>query len=197
MAKLTKFTISPSGQLVYKSTGKLAPEGYKFRKNTVYGPNGRRIGTLSRKLTKAEATRIAKAERSRNRRTARAQRAPAKPSQGKPRKPSKTGTPASAPYGDDWDSFDNTDFPDYSEAVKEEFAARVRNAALSVAPPWLSQRIRALSTEALWKAYQEDAYIFETYFRYHEGRMEPIRSDISIWLYQFVTRIEQYMGVET
>lgn len=197
MAKLTKFTISPSGQLVYKSTGKLAPEGYKFRKNTVYGPNGRRIGTLSRKLTKTEAARIAKAEKSRKQRAARAQRSPAKPSQGRPKRPSKTGAPvASAPYGDDWDSFDSTDFPDYSEAVKEEFAARVRNAALSVAPPWLSNRIRALSTEALWKAYQEDAYIFETYFRYHEGRVEPIRSDISIWLYQFVTRIEQYMGVE-
>lgn len=197
MAKLTKFTISPSGQLVYKSTGKLAPESYKFRKNTVYGPNGRRIGTLSRKLTRAEATKIAKAEKSRNRRLAKAQRSPAKPSQGKPRRPSKTGTPAaSAPYGEDWESFDTTEFPDYSEAVKEEFAARVRNAALSVAPPWLSQRIRALSTAALWQAYQEDVYIFETYFRYHEGRMEPVRSDISIWLYQFVTRIEQYMGVE-
>lgn len=195
MAKLTKFTISPSGQLVYKSTGKLAPEGYKFRKNTVYGLNGRRIGTLSRKLTKTEAAKIAKAERSRKRRVAKGANAPKQPSQGRPKKPSKKG-PASAPYGEDWESFDTTEFPEYSEAVKEEFAARVRNAALSVAPPWLSNRIRALSTAALWQAYQEDAYIFETYFRYHEGRMEPVRSDVSIWLYQFVTRIEQYMGVK-
>ena len=195
MAKLTKFTISPSGELVYKSTGKLAPEGYKFRKNTVYGPNGRRIGTLSRKLTKTEAAKIAKAERSRKRRAAKGANAPKQPSQGRPKKPSKKGS-ASAPYGEDWESFDTTEFPEYSEAVKEEFAARVRNAALSVAPPWLSQRIRALSTAALWQAYQEDAYIFETYFRYHEGRMEPVRSDVSIWLYQFVTRIEQYMGVK-
>ena len=195
MAKLTKFTISPSGQLVYKSTGKLAPAGYKFRKNTVYGPNGRRIGTLSRKLTKAEAAKIAKAERSRKRRVARGANAPKQPSQGKPKKPSKKGA-ASAPYGEDWEGFDTTEFPEYSEAVKEEFSARVRNAALSVAPPWLSNRIRALSTAALWQAYQEDAYIFETYFRYHEGRMEPVRSDVSIWLYQFVTRIEQYMGVK-
>ena len=202
MAKLTKFTISPSGELVYKSTGKLAPEGYKFRKNTVYGPNGRRIGTLSRKLTKTEATKIAKAERSRTRRTARAAKgakganAPKQPSQGKPKKPSKTGAPISQQYGDDWSQFDDTDFPEYSEAVKEEFAARVRLAAEAVAPPWLSQRIRALSTAALWQAWQEDQYIFETFFRYHEGRTEPVRSDVSVWLYQFVTRIEQYMGVK-
>lgn len=52
--KLTHFTISPSGQLVYKSTGRLAPEGYTFRKNTVYGPNGRRVGSLARILTKKE-----------------------------------------------------------------------------------------------------------------------------------------------
>ena len=87
MAKLTKFTISPSGQLVYKSSGKLAPAGYTFRKNTVYGPNGRRIGSLSRKLTRSEATKIAKAEANRNRRAARS-------AQGKPAKPKK---PKAAP----------------------------------------------------------------------------------------------------
>ena len=41
---------------------------------------------------------------------------------------------------------------------KEEFAQRVRDAAMSVAPPWLQARIQALSTAALWQAYLEDQY---------------------------------------
>ena len=82
MASLTKFTIGPSGELVYKSTGKLAPSNYTFRKNTVYkvGADGvkRRVGSLSRKLTKTQAAKIAKAAKSRNARSRKA----AKPSQG-------------------------------------------------------------------------------------------------------------------
>ena len=74
MAKLTKFTISPSGDLVYKSSGKLAPEGYTFRKNTVYGKNGRRVGSLSRNLTRTQAEKITKAERNRSARRAKAAR---------------------------------------------------------------------------------------------------------------------------
>lgn len=189
MAKLTKFTISPSGDLVYKSTGKLAPSDYKFRKNTVYGPNGRRIGTLSRKLTKKDAARIASAERSRK---ARVRRTVSKPRQGKPSRPSRKATQA---YGEDWEQFDETKFPEPSETAIAEFAQRVRNAASSVAPEWLKQRIRAFSTEAIWKAYQEDAYIFEIYFKYHSEDESPHKSPVSVWLYQFVTRIEQYMGV--
>ena len=191
MAKLTKFTIGPSGELVYKSTGKLAPEGYTFRKNTVYGKNGRRVGTLSRNLTKTQAERIARAEKSRQRRTGRA--APEKPSQGKPRKPSKTKTAASQEFGEDWDQFTDSEFPQPEEAVIEEFAQRVRDCALSVAPPALQKKIQALTSAAIWKAYQEDQYIFEIYFQYHQPSDEPHKSDVSVWLYQLVKRIEQYM----
>lgn len=194
MAKLTKFTIGPSGELVYKSTGKLAPEGYTFRKNTVYGKNGRRVGTLSRNLTKTQAERIARAEQSRQRRTGRA--APEKPSQGKPKKPSKkTKTAASQEFGEDWDQFTDSEFPQPEEAVIEEFAQRVRDCALSVAPPALQKKIQALSSAAIWKAYQEDQYIFEIYFQYHQPSDEPHKSDVSVWLYQMVKRIEQYMDV--
>ena len=195
MAKLTKFTISPSGQLVYKSSGKLAPAGYTFRKNTVYGPNGRRIGSLSRKLTKSEATKIAKAEANRNRRAARsAQGRPAKPKQSKPKRPK--AAPQTQKYGEDWDSFDTTQFPEVQQEIREEFARRVREAASSVAPAWLQSRIQAFTTSALWQAYEEDAYILELYFKYHIPGDSPHKSDASIWLYQFVTRIEQYMGVK-
>ena len=192
MAKLTKFTIGPSGELVYKSTGKLAPEGYTFRKNTVYGKNGRRVGTLSRNLTKTQAERIARAEQSRQRRTGRA--APKQPSQGKPRKPSQK-IKSSQEYGEDWDAFEDTGFPQPEEAVIEEFAQRVRDCALSVAPAALRKKIEALTSAAIWKAYQEDQYIFEIYFQYHQPSDEPHKSDVSVWLYQFVKRIEQYMDV--
>lgn len=201
MASLTKFTIGPSGELVYKSTGKLAPSNYTFRKNTVYkvGADGvkRRVGSLSRKLTKAQATKIAKAAKSRN---ARARRA-AKPLQGKPRAPSVSKPSAAAAesmtYGEDWDEITDTEFPEESQAKKEEFANRVRAAAASVAPPSLQAKIRALTTEAIYQAYTEDAFIFELYFRYHSASEAPHTSDVSVWLYQFVNRVEQYMGVSS
>lgn len=192
MAKLTKFTLSPSGDLVYRSTGKLAPEGYTFRKNTVYGKNGRRIGSLSRNITKTEAKRIAHAEQSRQRRTGRA--VPEQPPQGKPRRPSKKAkAAASQEFGEDWDQFTDSEFPQAEEAVIEEFAQRVRDCALSVAPASLKAKIQALSSAAIWKAYQEDEYVFEIFFQYHQPEDQPHKSDVSVWLYQMVKRIEQYM----
>ena len=199
MASLTKFTLSPSNELVYKSTGKLAPSDYTFRKNTVYktGEDGvkRRIGTLSRKLTKKQAKKIAEAEKSRNRRKARAQAQakgrPKKPTQGRPRKPSA----ASAAYGEDWDSSQTTEFPEREEVIISELAKRVKDAAVSVAPPSLQAKIRALSDRAIYKAYEEDQYIFELYFRYHSAYDPPHKSDVSVWIYQFINRIEQYMDV--
>ena len=204
MASLTKFTIGPSGELVYKKTGRLAPSNYTFRKNTVYktGADGvkRRVGSLSRKLTKGEAQKIAKAEANRKRKQTAANKKSLqkKPSQQKPRKPSaKKAAAATMTYGEDWEDFDDTEFPEQSQAVKEEFAQRVRDAAASVAPPALQAKIRALTTEALWQGYQEDAYIFELYFRYHSAYDAPHPSDVSVWLYQFVYRIQQYMGVKS
>ena len=204
MATLTKFTLGPSGELVYKKTGKLAPSNYTFRKNTVYkvGPDGvkRRVGSLSRKLTKTEASKIAKAEANRKRRQAQVnkQGRQKRPSRQKPKKPSaKKAAAGTMTYGEDWEDFDDTEFPDQSPAIKEEFAQRVRDAAASVAPPALQAKIKALTTEALWQGYQEDAYIFELYFRYHSAYDAPHPSDVSVWLYQFVYRIQQYMGVKT
>lgn len=201
MAKLTKFTISPSGDLVYKSSGKLAPEGYTFRKNTVYGKNGRRVGSLSRNLTRTQAEKIAKAERNRNARKAAARKKAgeiSKPSQKRPRSPSGTkpreGAKAAAGI-DEAEEFEGTEFPGADKLVIAEFARRVKAAALSVAPESLKQKILALSDEAIYEGYKQDAYIFEVFFFYHGESDEPHRSDVSVWLYQFVKRIETYMGV--
>lgn len=201
MAKLTKFTISPSGDLVYKSTGKLAPEGYTFRKNTVYGKNGRRVGSLSRNLTKTEAGKIAKAEANRNKRKAAAKRKAAgmtKPSQKRPRSPSGTNRKSAKAAGiDEAEEFEGTEFPGADKLVIAEFARRVKAAALSVAPEALKQKILALSDEAIYEGYKQDAYIFEVFFFYHGESDEPHRSDVSVWLYQFVKRIETHMGVSS
>lgn len=202
MAALTKFTISPSGQLVYKSSGRLAPSDYTFKKNTVYGPNGRRIGSLSRNLTKTEAAKIAKAERNRAKKGQKSQRkVSTPPKQGKPSKPKdgrpwRKARPVGFEYGDDME-FEGTEFPADSPAVIHEFAQRVKDAALSVAPPALRDKIRALSEQALYQGYQEDAYIFELFFQYHSPVDSPHTSDVSVWLYQFVKRIETYMGVKS
>ena len=202
MASLTKFTISPSGSLVYKSSGKLAPEGYTFKKNTVYGKNGRRVGTLSRNLTKTQAEKIAKAEWNRVRRGQKSQRkVSTTPKEGKPAKPKdgkpwRTARPAGFEYGEDME-FEGTEFPADSPAVIHEFAERVKDAALSVAPAALRDKIRALSEQALYQGYQEDAYIFELFFQYHSPVDSPHTSDVSVWLYQFVKRIETYMGVSS
>lgn len=201
MPKLTKFTISPSGDLVYKSSGKLAPEGYTFRKNTVYGKNGRRVGSLSKNLTRTQAEKIAKAERNRNARKAARKKAGemSKPSQKRPRSPSgtKPREGAKAAGIDEAEEFDGTEFPGAEKLVIEEFARRVKAAALSVAPEALKQKILALSDEAIYEGYKQDAYIFEVFFFYHGGSEEPHRSDVSVWLYQFVKRIETYMGVKS
>lgn len=201
MAKLTKFTISPSGDLVYKSSGKLAPEGYTFRKNTVYGKNGRRVGSLSRNLTKTEAVKIAKAEANRNKRKAAAKRKAGgmtKPSQKRPRSPSGPNRGSTkATSIDEAEEFEGTEFPGADKLVITEFARRVKAAALSVAPEALKQKILALSDEAIYEGYKQDAYIFEVFFFYHGESDEPHRSDVSVWLYQFVKRIETYMGVSS
>lgn len=197
MAKLTKFTISPSGDLVYRSTGRLAPSSYTCRKNTVYGANGRRIGSLSRNLTRTQAEKIAKAERNRNVRKSKAARKAgeiSKPSQKRPKSPSATKPRegAKAASFDEAEEFEGTEFPGAEKLVIEEFARRVKAAALSVAPEALKQKILALSDEAIYEAYRQDAYIFEVFFFYHGEGEEPHRSDVSVWLYQFVKRIETY-----
>ena len=152
------------------------------------------MGSLSRKLTKTQAAKIAKAAKSRNARRRSTERKVSKPSQGKPSRPSKKA--ATSTYGTgDWDEFEGEEFPEESQAIKEDFANRVRAAASSVAPPSLQAKIKALSTEAIWQAYNEDAYIFELYFRYHSAYDTPHTSDVSVWIYQFINRVQQYMGV--
>lgn len=61
MAKFVKFGLTSSGELVYRSTGKLAPSDYTVRGSTVYGRNGRKIGQIG-KGTRSEQTKIRRAQ---------------------------------------------------------------------------------------------------------------------------------------
>lgn len=60
MAKFIKFGLSSSGELVYRSTGRLAPSSYTVRGSTVYGKDGRKVGQIG-KGTKKEQTAIRRA----------------------------------------------------------------------------------------------------------------------------------------
>lgn len=60
MAKFTKFGLSNTGELVYRSSGRLAPSSYTVRGSTVYGKDGRKIGQIG-KGTKKEQTTIRRA----------------------------------------------------------------------------------------------------------------------------------------
>ena len=57
MPKFTKFSLSPAGDLVYRSTGRIAPVAYEIRNKTVYN-RGRKIGVIG-KGTIAQQRKIA------------------------------------------------------------------------------------------------------------------------------------------
>lgn len=61
MAKFVKFGLTSSGELVYRSTGRLAPSDYTVRGSTVYGRDGRKVGQIG-KGTKKEQTTIRRAQ---------------------------------------------------------------------------------------------------------------------------------------
>ena len=55
MAKFIKFGLSSSGELVYRSTGKLAPSSYTVRGTTVYS-QGRKVGQIGKGTAKEQKT---------------------------------------------------------------------------------------------------------------------------------------------
>ena len=185
MAKFTKFTLDPGGHLVYKSTGRKAPSQYSVKGSTVYGTNGRKIGTVSRKLTKTEKARIDKAYANRLKRS-RAMKGPA-PSQRKPRQPPKK-TQTRLP-GD----VRSTDFPepDFEDIVS--FTARVKDAAEAIAnAEWMITEIKGMDPGILWDMYKNGEYVLELYFMYYEN--EPPRSKKAEYARWFINVYRAYRG---
>ena len=127
MAKLTSFTFSSNGSLVYRNTGALAPERYYVKGSSVYNSEtGRRVGYAkqSRNLTQAERNKIAKAEKSRTAKYRRRykpwQKETQRPRKPAPKKPSKKAeriaeVPAPREYLDE-----------YAELIRE-YAMQLRD----------------------------------------------------------------------
>lgn len=192
MAKsFTKFTYAPDGTAVYKSTGKAMPATYEIKGSNVYS-KGRKIGTISKRMTAKERIRVESAAKSRaKRRKAQARRM----KQGKPAKPRKPTQkvpkqPKELPPPDMRD----TQFPDTPEMTKLLLAERVRQAAFSIATKWMVNYIQRMDPEILWLMYQNGDVVLEIYFEYYEN--EPEGSKKPDYARLFIKRYQAYAGVE-
>jgi len=67
MVKYIKFTLTPNGDLLYRNTGQYYMKKFTVKGYTVYGTNGRKIGTVG-KPTKAQSERIETAKKNREKR---------------------------------------------------------------------------------------------------------------------------------
>ena len=157
MAKFTKFGWNQYGELVYRNTGRVAPETYTVRGSTVYGNNGRKIGQIGKGTAKQQAT-IRKAATAGGRTAAR----------------SKAGR----------FSFNNIRkarekalrtqgrlqlvTPKPTKQMKKNFGKSVRNMALlSVKDdPIAYQKIQQMTDDQLFQLYTENELIFDVYFDY-------------------------------
>ena len=155
MAKFTKFGWNQYGELVYRNTGRAAPETYKVRGNTVYGNDGRKIGQIGKGTAKQQAT-IRKAATAGGR------------------------TPAASKAGRF--SFVNIRkarekalktqpklqlvTPKPTAEMKKNFGKSVRNMALlSVKDdPVAYEKIKQMKDDELMQLYSENELIFDVYF---------------------------------
>jgi len=185
----TKFTLDPGGNLVYKSTGAKAPKAYTVRGTTVYGKNGRKIGTVSKKLTKAESQKVSRAYANRLKRS-KALKGPA-PSQRKPRAPGKKAR--QQPRIPDEPDVRSTDFPEPEFEDIVAFTARVKEAAEAIADAeWMIDEIRGMDPNILWDMFENGEYVLELYFMYYEN--EPPRSKKAEYARWFINVYRAYRG---
>lgn len=104
MARYIKFTLDQGGNLVYRNTGKYYMKKFTVKGHTVYGANGRKIGTVG-KPTGKQAKRIERAKINREKRVRQAT---------KKMGAKRTG---SLSYRDLADIHDAIDYKDYSIPV--------------------------------------------------------------------------------
>lgn len=159
MAKFIKFAYNQYGSLVYRSTGKLAEEGYTVRGNTVYGKNGRKIGNVG-KGTATEQKRIKRVGEARVRSLRRQ-----KVSETKGRftfnklrvareKAQAAGIPMQAPV--------------ITADEAKKFGQSVRHMSLlsQKLDPATYEKIKAMDDRKLLQLYKENEMVFEVYFEY-------------------------------
>lgn len=159
MAKLIPFGYAPDGRLVYRNTGRTAPETYSVRGNTVYGANGRRVGTVGKGTAKQQRTMASAAKT----RTAKAVKGYTAPNAITPmqrlKRIRRLGLGRRRP-----------DAEPRSAAQVRSFGKGVRSMALLSAKddPRVYEKIRRMEDSKLQQLYDENKLIFDTYFKYSD-----------------------------
>ena len=170
MAKFTKFGLSPSGELVYRSTGKLAPSSYTVRGSTVYS-KGRKIGQIGKGTSKEQRT-IRRAQARRKEGTRPLYKSPTKTPTGrvrtvfdeiaKARRKAKQTVAIQGPQRPISMIFDASQMKNLEKSVKNM-------AKLSAGNDYrLRQKIDAMTKENLTMLYNDPngELVFEVYFDY-------------------------------
>ena len=159
MSKYRLFAYNQYGSLVYRSTGKLAPESYTVRGNTVYGANGRKIGNVGKGTAKERRT-VESAARSRVRSVRRQKIADTR---GRfTFNKIRAAREASRAQGQVLQT------PVVSDDAAKKFGKSVRNMArLSVGQDMQAyQKISMMDDRKLLQLYQENEIVLEVYFEY-------------------------------
>ena len=200
MAKNILFSFNPQGQIVYRKTGRVAPASYRVgegsRSNTVYGPDGRKAGTISRTIPDAKTKRQrqkaaakAKAKRSKP-------KAPKAPKTPRAKEEAKRKAKATAASAEDdlvrrleKAEFTGTEDPEKSKAVIEEFARKVRQVLISNLPESLASLVGGLRDAQIWTAYLAHEFEFEVFFIYGGGKDEEGGERTARWILGLIQRI--------
>lgn len=205
MAKLTKFSINPSGELVYSKTGAKARGNFEIKGSNVY-KNGRRYGTISKsRIDRKTKTALKKAKEKEKRSRQKARSKAKKKVSKKPTKKriAEKKQPEKAVVVLEGESFEetlgNTEFSDeereYDQAFADSFGEMVKGAMHKDLPQWLKSRIQALDNNAILEAYKKNQYVFEVYFQYNPDGSLKSADNSARWVLSWVEQIEK-MGVK-
>lgn len=194
MAKNILFSFNPQGQLAYRKTGRIAPSSYHVgtgsRASTVYGPDGRKVGTVSRTIPDAKTKRAR--QKAKTKAKAKAKTAPK--AEKKKAKPKEAKKISAATAEDELlrkiekAEFTTTEDPEKSEKVIEEFADSVRHTLEDCLPEKLVPLVWQLQDRQIWAAYQANVFAFEVFFLY-SGKSEEDAERTARWVLGLIQRI--------
>lgn len=162
MAKLTSFTFTPGGTLVYRKSGQIAPEKYYTKGSSVYSSEtGRRVGYAKqfKNLTPSERMKVESAERSRTRQYRRRYQPwdKGKPRQQKPRTPPKKAREPKVPP---------------SEEYLEEYANLIRDYAMQLRDGPTKAVLMSITLEECEILHALAYDVYEAFVQYGEKVMQ-------------------------
>jgi len=165
MAKLTSFTFTPGGTLVYRKSGQIAPEKYYVKGSSVYNSEtGRRVGYARqwKNLTPSEQRKVESAEKSRTRQYRRRYQPwdkgkPRKPSGAKPRAPSKKAREPKVPP---------------SEEYLEEYANLIRDYAMQLRDGPTKETLMSITLDECETLHALAYDVYEAFVQYGDKIMK-------------------------